>query len=184
MLVIFGRYRFAAKIVAFRNDWCARCNREVVAVAERTIDFGHFFWIPILPLGIWTRWFCKDCGMDPAQSAETSRAVRVLTLLLVLGVLLPAGYFAWKNDPTVQGGFTLFVLAIVVIGGGYTAWWAFMPFYEKTFDERRAAVKPFEGAQCPACNGAMSNTFVDASCSGCGAEHRPLKKSMEVLGSS
>ena len=51
MFVIHGAYHFWPKRVAFRNDYCFTCGQACRAVAIRTFDVGHIFWIPILPVG-------------------------------------------------------------------------------------------------------------------------------------
>ncbi len=76
MIVIWGRYRFFAKHVAFRNDFCLRCGEETIALAERTFDVLHFFWLPFLPVGFWRRWFCSECGYKPSHPPRTRKAFK------------------------------------------------------------------------------------------------------------
>ena len=181
MPIFFGWYRFAPKLVAFRNDWCTQCHGEHLTFGRRTIDFGHFFWIPILPLGVWTRWYCSNCNMDPAESAETKRPVRILTWLLVAPIAVIAAIPVYKNDPTVQGGFTLFVLVAAAGAFLFVSWWAFKSLGD-THDTRRARVQPYASDECPLCSGTIMTSMPKKECSSCGAEHRPLEKANEVLG--
>jgi len=65
MLIIHGAYHFWPKRVGFRNDYCFACKRASRAVATRTFDVGHIFWMPILPVGFWKHWRCANCGSEP-----------------------------------------------------------------------------------------------------------------------
>src|ERR1700686_3493787 len=47
MLIIRGSYHFWPKRVAFRNDYCLRCQAPRRSIAIRTFDVGHLFWNPI-----------------------------------------------------------------------------------------------------------------------------------------
>ena len=78
MITITGRYRFFPKPVAFRNDFCLRCDEQTIALSERTFDVLHFFWIPILPVGLWRRWFCSQCGYKPSHPPRTPEVRRRL----------------------------------------------------------------------------------------------------------
>ena len=74
MLIIHGAYHFWPKRVAFRDDYCLRCRAPRRAIAVRTFDVGHIFWIPILPVGYWPHWTCTVCGHDPHKSPRTRRS--------------------------------------------------------------------------------------------------------------
>jgi hypothetical protein len=65
MRIIRGAYHLRAKPVAFRNDYCLSCGAPRRAVAVRSFDVGHIFWIPFLPVGFWRHWICSVCGRKP-----------------------------------------------------------------------------------------------------------------------
>jgi len=71
LFIVYGVYRWKAKRVAFRNDYCLVCGEARRAVQVRTFDVGHIFWIPILPAGFWKRWVCTVCGQDPHVTTKT-----------------------------------------------------------------------------------------------------------------
>ena len=68
MLVIFGTYNFAKKPVAYRADYCRSCEGERLTLGVRSFDAFHLFWIPVLPLGFWTRWYCGQCQAHPHEA--------------------------------------------------------------------------------------------------------------------
>jgi hypothetical protein len=93
MLIIHGAYHFWPKRVAFRNDYCFACKRVRRAVAIRTFDVGHIFWIPILPVGFWKHWRCANCGSEPHATGRFG----AWFWLLVFGFLSVA---CWLGTPT------------------------------------------------------------------------------------
>ena len=182
MLVFYGSYRWAPKLVAFRNDWCTQCQQQRLVFGRRTIDFGHFFWIPILPLGRWTRWYCVNCGSDPAQSAETRRPFRIIAWLFALLFFGSMGVTALDGDSYYEDTTRILMGVLGVLGIGYMTWWAFRSFGGKSFKERRAAVTAYAEPICPICDGHLAQSLENQSCSSCGAEHRPLKTQGDDIG--
>jgi len=86
MFIIYGAYHFRPKRVAFRNDYCLRCQAPRRAIAIRAFDVGHIFWIPILPVGFWKHWKCSVCGHDPHSSRTTRRSFKWYGLLCLVAV--------------------------------------------------------------------------------------------------
>ena len=126
MFVVFGTYNWSARLVAFRRDLCAHCQRETLSLGMRTLDFFHVFWIPILPLGRWTRWRCADCGNDPAQTTAVRRPYRLLLWILVAVMAL-----AFVSVAEVDGDYAIPVWMGRVLAGVVIAlvgWWAGGPF--------------------------------------------------------
>ena len=74
MLLVHGRYFWARRILAFRNDYCLTCRAARMAFLHRTFDVFHLFWIPVLPLGFWQRWRCGVCGAEPQTPREEEKA--------------------------------------------------------------------------------------------------------------
>jgi hypothetical protein len=70
--------------VAFRNDYCMACNAPRRAVQIRTLDVIHLYFIPLLPLGLWKRWCCCTCGMNPHQLHLTRRLIKTAVLVVFL----------------------------------------------------------------------------------------------------
>jgi hypothetical protein len=65
MRIVRGAYYYRRKPVAFRNDYCLSCNAPRRSIAIRSFDVGHFYWIPVLPVGFWRHWVCSVCGRKP-----------------------------------------------------------------------------------------------------------------------
>src|ERR1035438_6787107 len=81
MLIVRGAFHFRPKRVAFRDDYCLSCRAPRRAVAVRTFDVGHIFWIPILPVGFWRHWVCSVCGGDPHARSKARRYFKWADLL-------------------------------------------------------------------------------------------------------
>jgi hypothetical protein len=82
MLIVYGTYRRAPRLVAYRNDWCNHCDEPVLAQQWRSFYLGHLFWIPILPLFFHKAWRCKACGNNPRHCLRTSLGLIVAGLIL------------------------------------------------------------------------------------------------------
>ena len=76
MLLVHGAYHFWPKRVAFRNDYCVTCDGPRRAIAVRTFDVGHVFWIPILPVGFWRHWVCSACKRNPHVTSKMGRSIK------------------------------------------------------------------------------------------------------------
>jgi hypothetical protein len=100
MFIIHGVYHLWPKRVAFRNDYCLGCGEARRAVATRTFDVGHIFWIPILPAGFWKHWQCTVCGTDPHISPKTRRSFKWagLVCLILVAVIFWAAPVAPEDE--------------------------------------------------------------------------------------
>jgi hypothetical protein len=95
MFIVYGTYRLAPKLVAYRNDWCNHCDKPVLAQQWRSFYVGHLFWIPCLPLGFYKTWRCKVCTKNPRDRVQTSVGMIVAGLLaftLIFVIMLFAPY--------------------------------------------------------------------------------------------
>ncbi len=179
MFIVAGTYNWSARLVAFRRDMCAHCRRETLSLGTRTLDFFHVFWIPILPLGRWTRWRCADCGNDPTQTTAVRRPFRLLLWFLVALMAL-----AFVSVAEVDSEYAIPVwmgraLAAVVVA--LVGWWAVRSTGSKDYEQRRANVQPYNESACPLCGSQLVRTSTETTCSGCAAEHRPLGKKTDDL---
>lgn len=179
MFIVAGTYNWSARLVAFRRDMCAHCQRETLSLATRTLDFFHVFWIPILPLGRWTRWSCADCGNDPSQTTAVRRPFRLLlwflVALMVLAFLTVAEVDSEYAIPVWMGR-TLAGVVVALVG-----WWAVRPTGSEDYEQRRANIQPYNESACPLCGAQLVRTSTEATCSGCAAEHRPLDRKTDEL---
>jgi hypothetical protein len=172
MLIIHGTYHWRPRRTAFRNDYCRSCEAERLSVLIRTFDVLHVFWIPLLPLGLWSRWFCTHCGSRPHAAVHTRRGFKiagVLALALFALVVWAVPAQEVKDDAWIiwvlRPGLPLAAVALAVS--------TLRQPREPNFSQRLAAVTPYEGWDCPLCGGQLFNV-PKWHCPNCGAEHRPL----------
>jgi len=177
MFIITGTYNFRPRVVAFRSDYCQSCQSETISIARRTVDAFHVFWIPIFPLGIWTRWYCHQCGERPHEGNAIGKSVRVfvaaffllLSALSWFFVLLPIlGLVPQSSD---DKGFLISALLMSVLLVLSFIW--VRRSRSDEFRSRIREVQTFVGHFCPLCSGGLdlSSTL---TCRECGAENRPL----------
>jgi hypothetical protein len=88
MLIVHGSYRFAPRLVAYRNDWCNHCDRPTLAQQWRSFYVGHLYWIPCIPLGFHKTWRCVTCGNDPRARVRTSSGIIIAGLIAFLLVFV------------------------------------------------------------------------------------------------
>src|SRR5882672_11632343 len=86
MFIIRGAYHFWPKRVAFRDDYCLTCRAPRRAVAMRTFDVGHVYWVPILPVGFWKHWQCSTCGSDPHKNPKMRRSFKWAGFICLVAV--------------------------------------------------------------------------------------------------
>jgi hypothetical protein len=83
---LYGSYHFWPKKFGFRDDYCLGCQAPRRSIAIRTLDVGHPFWIPILPVGFWKQWKCSMCHRGPHANTRTRRSFKwigVVGLILI-----------------------------------------------------------------------------------------------------
>jgi hypothetical protein len=174
MLVIHihGIYHWKPKRIAFRADYCRSCQASGISVLVRTIDVLHISWVPILPLGVWSRWFCTTCGNRPHQSTRTRRGFKVAGAV-VLGIYTAVVWAAplpeadaWIFWPL---RFVFPFLAVLAIVSAVR-----VPL-EPDLKARLAQVVEFQGWVCPLCGGQLLQV-PRLHCTRCRAEHRPLPR--------
>jgi hypothetical protein len=173
-MLIHGTYHWKPKRIAFRADYCRSCQGSRLAVLIRTIDVLHAFWIPILPLGMWSRWFCATCGNRPHQSTRTRLGFKVA------GAVALALYSAvfWMS-PSAADDRTVWLLRIVfplltvllIVS-------AVRQPLERDLQARLAEVAEFQGWICPLCGGELIQV-PKLLCTRCHAEHRPLPRQQQ-----
>jgi len=115
MLIIHGTYHFWPRRVAFRNDYCLTCQAPRRSIAVRTLDVGHIFWIPILPVGFWKHWKCSQCGHDPHVSRKTRRSFQWAGLACLIVVSVIFWMAPVESDPIFSWIFRVAPLAIAIL---------------------------------------------------------------------
>jgi len=171
MILVHGTYHWRPRRIAFRNDYCRACKAQTVSVLIRTVDVLHLFWIPVLPVGVWSRWHCKRCGGRPHHAVVTRRGFKIagaaILVLMTLGAWLPE-----PPDPElVETIWILRFAAPLVLTFAIGSIFRHKP--EASFQKTLAAVPPFEGWSCPICDCQLYGAPAHV-CLMCGAQHRPL----------
>ena len=167
MLVFYGMHHFASRTVGFRPDFCLSCRNEVVAIESRSFDVGHFYYIPLVPLGFRRHWHCRTCGHNP-------RGERSGVVLQIIGVvaLLVADVFAWMEPAGAEHAtfalavrFGLPALAVALIVNVRHR------MKEDGSLKQRLRRLPPVGDVCPLC-GARVSAGPERRCTKCGAVER------------
>ena len=173
MLVIHGTYQWGRKLVAYRNDYCLTCKAPRVAFQHRTFDVHHFFWIPILPLGLWKRWHCSVCGNDPHASLRTRRSLKWAGIAILVLMALSG----WAVSPDEKPDDLVFIWAIR-IGGPLAVGWAVWATLKSPPDVRLKdmlrTVSPIMDPNCPACGVMLMPEEPAWRCPQCGLARRSL----------
>ena len=152
MFIVLGTYRFRAARVAFRNDFCIQCQAERTAICVRTLDVVHVFWLPLLPVGVFKRWYCSTCGQRPELARTARRSIKVLALIVVSAMaallwLAPIRNKEDRVDAVIWGmrigsGVGLIAIARWIAGGSD----------DVVRRERLAALQSSDALECPVCS--------------------------------
>lgn len=165
MLIVSGRYRFKPKRVAFRNDFCLKCDQPRRSVEYRSFDAFHIFWIPIVPLGFRRRWLCATCGRPPHVNVKTRRPFVWIGLFIL--ILLGALFWALPVDPDFVGGTWFFRM-----GGPVGAILVLVHLLRTPADpplkSRLDAIPPANDTTCPFCGALLLLISSQGSCPNCG----------------
>ncbi len=167
MIVLHGLYSFRRRIVAFRNDVCLRCGVARVAYCHRTFDVYHFFFIPVLPLGFWKRWYCGRCGRNPHSAGRTRLPFKIAAAVL-LGVLTIALFLEQPGPKDVA--VTWFVRAFFGIPFLLSLVWLFRSKPDPRLADLLLTVQPSNATSCPTCGVVLVPGQNAWRCPRCGME--------------
>jgi hypothetical protein len=173
MLIVHGTYSWGRKLVSYRNDYCLTCNAQRLSFQHRTFDVLHLFWIPFLPLGLWKRWHCSECGNDPHATNRTRRSLKWAGIA-ILALMAASG---WAVSPEEKPDDLAFIWAMR-IGGPLAVAWAVWATVKSPPDvqlkDLLRAVPPIMDAHCPACGVMLLPEEPAWRCPQCGLARRAL----------
>ena len=175
MLLLHGVVSFRPKLVAFRNDYCLRCDGPRLAFQRRTFDVLHAWFLPVLPLGFWRRWHCSECESNPHAVVRTRKVFRWAGVAL-LG-LVAVSVWAESPDSLPPDDRTAF-LVMRLLGPLAFAAALFATMRAKpdpVLRERLRSVAPLEEPACPRCNTTLAMSTRGAQCPACGVLHLPIR---------
>ena len=167
MLIIRGSYRFWPKRVAFRNDYCLRCQAPRRSIAIRTFDVGHLFWIPILPVGFWKRWQCEMCGQAPHIYPKVRRFFKWVGLFFSIALSL----LMWAAPIDTNFEVLDWILRVAAPAGGILLLFDLLRGpKEPSLRRNLAAIAPCTDTVCPFCTTPLlAGSGASWSCPQCGA---------------
>lgn len=157
MYIIFGRYRFGEKRVGVRKDFCNYCEDERLTERRRTLDFGHLYWIPLVPLGLYWHWHCATCGRDPRARYRTSYKALKIIAAVAVGIIFLATFLITeeKGEALIAWGFRTALLLCFL---GLLYWIINGKNKVDLLNQaKRDAVIPLSERECIYCNGELIN---------------------------
>jgi fatty acid desaturase len=171
MIYIYGFYRFAQKQIGYRNDFCLTCKTECLAQQWRSFNCGHLFFIPILPFGVFKRWLCPICKLNP-HTPPSSKGYKVLVTTLVgiivalilLTLVLNYTSPPKPDDPPREMGAIWIMAAIFGTVFGFLVRWTMHHVPSPDLPEKLRQLKPASRDVCAYCNAKLSS---EAFCEAC-----------------
>lgn len=165
MLLITGVYHWWPRRVGFRNDYCLSCEGPRRAIATRTFDVGHVYWVPILPVGFWKHWSCTVCRRDPHGRTRAPRSYKWIGIVCLL--LLSALFWTTRIDASV--GILGWLLRVGPLCGAGALLYQLLRYPKQpSIRDYLATIPPASDTTCPFCTTPL---FAGArwSCPSCGA---------------
>ena len=160
----FGMYHFARKKVAFRNDFCVRCRAPRLAVCERSLDVVSLRGLPILPLGRFRRWYCRECRW-PTELVITVRRLAKALPFAFIAAFVTVLWRARVDSPQEAGLWIARIgLALTLVIGVV---WMVRGDNEARRRKQLAGLPPCQLTSCPACDTSLRPGF-EWTCETCG----------------
>jgi len=146
----------------------------------RTLDILHVYWVPLIPLGLWSRWRCTVCQERPHARNRTRQEFKIVgTIFILVPMVLASWWFLVIGVPEdipeeEIGPGMVWVMALVSPALLALGIWSIVKHKpEPNFEERLAVVMPYDGPYCLLCGGVLS-LGPPERCTECGARHLPL----------
>jgi hypothetical protein len=165
MLLIHGSYHFWPKRVAFRNDYCLSCDGPRRAIAVRTFDVGHIFWIPILPVGFWRHWVCSACNRNPHISPRIGRSIKWAGVYCFVAVSV----IFWVVPPDPEFALGTWFCRVAAPAGAIVLLVRILRALKPPLKKRLATIPPASDTVCPFCRMPLATGAGQRwSCPACG----------------
>ena len=145
--MVHGTYYFGKKRVACRNAYCTTCKAARFAEGIKSLVVLHFCFIPILPIAMKIRWFCRTCEHEIDAHRPNSRFILIagvfcsalITLLGVMGLI---------NGDEMESTAGPLLFGPLMAGG--LVYLLRKPDFAN-FVAAQQAVVPLDGSHCPYC---------------------------------
>ena len=165
--LVYGVYKWKPKRLAFRNDYCLKCDAPRRAVQFRTFNVGHIYWIPLFPAGFWKSWVCTVCGHNPRVNPKTRRGFKWVGLFIL--VLFSAVFWALPADFDPDGGWRIWIFRIGgPLGAALTLLHLLRTKNELSLASRLATIPSASETVCPFCGAQLLILASQCSCPACG----------------
>jgi len=167
MLIVVGRYSWKRRILAFRNDFCLKCESPTMAFQHRTFDACYLYWIPVLPLGFRRRWHCGICGRDPHANPRTRTGFKWAGVVL-LAMVTAAGWMSGEHIAPADVWFFWTLRIGGLVATALAIWATLRSRPPLQLEEHLRAVPPNEDRVCPLCRGEIVESAIGRACLKCG----------------
>ncbi len=148
MLILHGLYKFRPRRRAFRNDYCLSCGTPRRAVQIQTFDVLHIFWIPLVPLGFWKRWYCTTCRRQPHVFPGTRRSFKWAGF----GALAVVSLGAWMVPADTGSNIGLWCFRILAsLAALATLIHLLRSPKDPVLSEKLSSILPAMDSECPFC---------------------------------
>ncbi|MBL0209445.1 MAG: hypothetical protein IPQ13_00795 [Holophagaceae bacterium] len=154
MFILFGRWHFGRKAVAYRADWCTVCERRIVAQAIRSFDWFHVYLIPLIPLGHWRHWECPHCEKQPHLKG-TGLLQAIIVALLFLPFFLTAILYWTMSTAGMDGDNVWMIRIFLTVMCLVMGYWAYAYQRDPSLKQRLAQIEPASETVCVNCGSAL-----------------------------
>jgi len=107
----------------------------------------HLFWIPVLPLGLVTRWFCTACRTETDVKRPSQPGILIAGVLFGVFLLL-SGIIFVVDGTAADSGWHEIIIGSGIIGG---LGWLIARQNPKAYWEAKKNVVPLAADHCPYC---------------------------------
>jgi hypothetical protein len=158
-----GLYYFGRKRVACRNDYCTVCREPTLAEGRRSLVVLHVFFVPLLPLGVRTRWFCIVCGRQTNAKRPSHRGILIAGI--VFGAFMAfSGVITWLETREPLMGWPMIGLGGAMVGG--LTWMICTQNYQ-AYQQWKKDIPPLSSDACPYCHRPLAHVGRSVRCEAC-----------------
>jgi hypothetical protein len=151
-MILHGTYTFGTKRVACRNGYCTTCRTARFAEGFRSWRVLHVFFLPILPIGTVTRWYCTEHGHQ--LDARRPNRPWILYAGIFGGVLMSFIGIMLLFEPGEQGGAVMIPAGIVFSLGLF---YLLKRQNYRNYAAAQQSVPPLSSEHCPYCKAPVLN---------------------------
>lgn len=145
------------------NAYCPVCRVPQLAVGKRSIVVLHILYIPVLPIGWRTRWYCLDENHDIGAARPSRKSILSLGIGLCVFFILLSIISGISGEYSTEEAIGIASLAAIIGALLIRAKSSEEHLYYKVGNE---LVEPLKPDYCPVCLNAL-NEQKNSYCSSC-----------------